>query len=279
MTTVAPKAEFDLDHVAIASLDIEATLQTAVGELGGVVFHGGDGYGFRWLQTRLGTPGMTGTTGMTIELLEVWQPEVNDFLARFLERHGPGVHHITFKVRDIEAALARCAAAGVEPVGVNLENPAWREAFLQPKQAHGTVVQLAQTSDEWQISDAINAAEHRGEPLGTPMWWPVPPARGANPVTLQRVVLGSPDRTAATAFFAGLLGAAATTTTDDNDADNDDATDLAWPGGGCVRLVDADRAGFLRLEGTRGAGGTGESVDRADTTVDLSGAPVLICSR
>ena len=265
MTPATPKAAFDLDHVAIATLDIRATLQTAVGELGGVLFHGGDGYGFRWLQTRMGTPGMTGTTGMTVELLTVWQPEVNDFLARFLERHGPGVHHITVKVHDIEAALARLTAAGIEPVGVNLDNPQWREAFLQPKQAHGTVVQLAQTSDDWQISDAINAAEHGGEPMGTPVWWPAPPPRGEHPVTLQRVVLGSPDRRAAAAFFTGLLGATLT----DNAAD---ATDLVWPGGGCVRIVDADRAGFVRLEGSRGGG----SEDHPDTTAHLSGASMLI---
>ncbi len=271
MTGDGPKAAFDLDHVAIATLDIRATLQAAVGELGGVVFHGGDGYGFRWLQTRLGTPGRAGTTGMTIELLTVWQPDVNDFLARFLERHGPGVHHITFKVRDIETALDRCAAAGVEPVGVNLDNPQWREAFLQPRQAHGTVVQLAQTSDEWQISDAIDAAEVSGEATGTPVWWPTPPTRGKHPVTLQRVVLGSPDRTAAAAFFTGLLGATLTDTTAD-------ATDLSWPGGGCLRIVNANRAGFLRFEGSRGSDARRGTEQRPDTTVELSGAPMLIRS-
>lgn len=265
------KPEFDLDHVAIATRDITTTLATAVGALGGVVFHGGDGYGFRWVQLRCGTPGRTGTTGMTLELLTVWQPQVNDFLARFVDRHGPGVHHMTFKVRDLEAVLDRCVDAGLEPVGVNLDNPEWREAFLGPKQAHGTVVQLAQTSDDWQISDAITAAEHSGEPMGSPVWWPPPPARAPEPITLQRVVLGTPDRAATTVFFSGLLGGTTI-------AEHRDATEIQWPGGGCVQLVDADQAGFLRLEGERDtdAPGADAGTARPTVTVDLSGAPVVI---
>ena len=59
----------DLDHVAIATTDIAATLGTLVGDLGATVFHGGDGDGFRWVQSRLGSA----TTGMTIESLVVWR--------------------------------------------------------------------------------------------------------------------------------------------------------------------------------------------------------------
>lgn len=251
------KPTVDLDHVAIATTDISAALQTAVGELGGIVFHGGDGYGFRWIQTRVGSA----VTGTTIELLVVWQPEINDFLDRFLARHGPGVHHMTFKVRDLEATLDRCAALGLEPVGVNLENPQWREAFLQPKQAHGTVVQLAQTSDEWDFAELIADAERTGTTMGTPIWWPDPPARTTTPATIDRVVLGSPDRTEATAFFAELL---------DGEISHrgSEHTELHWPGGGRIRLVDAPQSGFVRLEATADVA--------AETTVDLSGASVLL---
>lgn len=234
----------DLDHVAIATDDIGLALASLVGELGGTLFHGGDGYGFRWLQTRLGDA----TAGMTIESLVAWQPDVDDFLARFLERHGPSAHHITFKVPDIEVMIERCRARGLEPVGVRIDDRQWREAFLQPREAHGTVVQLAQTDEPFDLAVVLPAVAHDG-PLGTPRWWPDPPEAADAPATLRRVVLGSPDRAATTTFFTEVLDGVVEAT--DHDTDNRaGATDLVWPGGGRIRLEDADRTGVLRLEAT-----------------------------
>ena len=227
----------DLDHVALATTDIAAALDVAVGKLGGIVVHGGNGYGFRWVQTRLGTAG----TGMTIELLVVWQPEVNDFLARFVDRHGAGVHHMTFKVANLESMLERARAFGLHPTGVSLDNPQWREAFLQPREAHGTVIQLAQT--EYGAADfaqLVDRAATTGVAEGTPTWWPTPPPRADVPAVLRRVVLGSPARARASDFFSGFLDAE----TIRHDATR---TDLAWPGGQ-VRIVDAPVAGVLHLE-------------------------------
>ena len=39
-------------------------------------------------------------------------------------------------------------ALGIEPVGVNLGNPNWREAFLHPRNAHGIVIQVAQQAGQ-----------------------------------------------------------------------------------------------------------------------------------
>ena len=228
----------DFDHVAIASTDIAAALDVVVGDLGGVVVHGGDGYGFRWVQARLGIP-----TGMTIELLVVWQPEVNDFLARFVERHGNGVHHMTFKVDDLEAMLERAHEFGLHPTGVSLDNPQWREAFLQPREAHGTVIQLAQTEhDAADFAQLVDRAATTGIAEGTPTWWPAPPARSEVPTVLHRVVIGSLQRAGARDFFSGFLAAEII-------HDDDARTDLAWPGGQ-VRIVDAPSAGVLHLEAT-----------------------------
>ena len=66
------------------------------------------------------------------------------FLDRFLVARGAGPHHFNFLVSDIETALARIKAAGIDPVGVNLTNPGWKEAFLHPRAAHGIVIQVAQ---------------------------------------------------------------------------------------------------------------------------------------
>ena len=102
----------DLDHVALATRDVRDALDILVGELGGTVLFGGHSIGFRPMQVRLGDA----TDGMNIELLEPWEPEKNDFLERFVTRHGAGPHHLTFKVDDLLAAMERVRAAGYQPV-------------------------------------------------------------------------------------------------------------------------------------------------------------------
>lgn len=77
-----------------------------------------------------------------IELLE--PDETDSGVARFLERRGEGMHHICFEVSDLDAALARLKAAGVELIN---EEPVtnrrgWRLAFVHPRSAHGVLVEL-----------------------------------------------------------------------------------------------------------------------------------------
>lgn len=87
--------------------------------------------------------------GIRLEILEPIDAPADDFLARFLEHSGPGPHHLTFKVDDIEAGLARMADLGIEPTKVDLSDPNWKEAFLHPRLGVGTVIQLAQAGGEW----------------------------------------------------------------------------------------------------------------------------------
>ena len=46
-------------------------------------------------------------------------------------------------IEDIEDALTLIKASGIEPIGVNLANPDWKEAFLHPRNTHGIVIQVA----------------------------------------------------------------------------------------------------------------------------------------
>ena len=130
-----------LDHVAIAVNDMTAALPFL--ELLGARFRNGGDFaagGFRWAQFWL--PGT-----MKLELLQPMDPsDEAHFLVRFLESRGEGVHHLTFKVRDIDTAIARAIDLGFEVVGVNTDGW-WKEAFVHPKSAHGVVVQLAQWED------------------------------------------------------------------------------------------------------------------------------------
>jgi methylmalonyl-CoA/ethylmalonyl-CoA epimerase len=127
----------DLDHVAVAVRSIKSALPLYRDALGGEYLMGGDvADTWRWVQFRY-------PNGGKIELLE---PIGEGFLSRFLDRYGEGLHHITFKTDDIRGAMAAVEAEGYELVDVNLESEQWKEAFLRPSKAHGTLIQIAQSS-------------------------------------------------------------------------------------------------------------------------------------
>jgi methylmalonyl-CoA/ethylmalonyl-CoA epimerase len=130
--------EFRFDHVGVAVRSIKPALKLYRDVLGGEYLMGSEvGDSWRWLQVRY--PG-----GGKVELLE---PLADGFLSRFLERHGEGLHHVTFKTDDIHAAIDKVRAAGFELVDVNVDNPHWKEAFVRPSNAHGTLLQIAQSAN------------------------------------------------------------------------------------------------------------------------------------
>lgn len=80
----------------------------------------------------------------TLELLEPTAPDSP--IAKFIEKRGPGVHHVTLRVDDIREALGRLKARGVR-----LIDEAPREgaegaliAFVHPASTHGVLVELKQ---------------------------------------------------------------------------------------------------------------------------------------
>ena len=131
--------ELRLDHVAVALHSIKPAVRLYRDALGGEYLMGGDAAEtWRWVQFRW-------SGGGKVELLE---PKGDGFLARFLEKRGEGLHHVTFKTDDIEAAIAQVEGRGYQLVDVDLSNPGWKEAFLRPSGAHGTLIQIAQSALE-----------------------------------------------------------------------------------------------------------------------------------
>jgi len=67
-------------------------------------------------------------------------------IARFLDKRGPGIHHICFNVDDLDAALARCRAAGLrlidEQPRIGAEGK--RIAFLHPSATAGVLIELSE---------------------------------------------------------------------------------------------------------------------------------------
>ena len=67
-------------------------------------------------------------------------------VARFLARRGPGIHHICYRVPDLDKALARCRAAGYQLVDERPRRGAGgrRIAFLHPKATAGILLELTE---------------------------------------------------------------------------------------------------------------------------------------
>jgi methylmalonyl-CoA/ethylmalonyl-CoA epimerase len=224
--------QYDLDHVALAAADTSGALRFLTGELGGTILFGGQAIGFRPMQVWVGTD--DARDGMAVELLEPWDTERNDFLTRFVARHGAGPHHLTFKVPDLAAALERVRAAGCTPVKVDVSDPEWKEAFVMPREAHGTVVQLAEAQLEFPSRAKLLAHVLRYGVEGRPRWWVDPaPSNGVH-ARLRRVVIGTPSVESGLAFFSGLLQG-------DVLATRDGAVELGWPTG--ARLLVERRDG------------------------------------
>ena len=214
-------SEIDLDHVAVAVESQDQAWPRYAGELAGTWVGGGGTAGF-W------SGQVSYANGMKVEVLEPHLVEQNDFLRRFLDRNGPGPHHLTFKVKDIRGALRLAEDAGYRPVGVNLANAWWMEAFLHPKDAPGVVVQLAQSGHGGGEGDD----EDDWGDGATPDWFPAP--RVEQPATLVHVAHAVADLDEGRRLFVDLLAGRVAS---EGEREGITWIDLAWPGPGRVRLL------------------------------------------
>lgn len=84
----------------------------------------------------------TGTT--RIELIQPTSPEST--VQRFLDRRGPGLHHIAYRVADIDATLIRLSEAGVRLIDEKGRPGAGghKVAFLHPKSTGGILIELVE---------------------------------------------------------------------------------------------------------------------------------------
>jgi methylmalonyl-CoA epimerase len=78
-----------------------------------------------------------------VELLE--PIDASTGIARFLERHGEGLHHLCFATEDVHQALAAAKAKGM-PLIDQTPRPglAGLICFLHPKASHGVLIEYAQ---------------------------------------------------------------------------------------------------------------------------------------
>jgi methylmalonyl-CoA/ethylmalonyl-CoA epimerase len=180
-----------LDHVAHAVHRWQDVWSRYAVDLGAEWNSGGPEAGFAPGQLRF-------ANDARVELLMPHDTAANDFLERFLSSNGPGAHHLTFKVVDLAAAIEQARRSGWEPIGIDLSQADWMEAFLHPKQASGVVVQLAQSKAGWTSPPPDDYPTERRQRRGG--IGPVAPA------SLLRVTHVVADMEHAIRLFVGLLG-------------------------------------------------------------------------
>jgi methylmalonyl-CoA/ethylmalonyl-CoA epimerase len=215
-----------LDHLAVGTPALSGGWELFADVLGGTWAYGGDSPGYWWGQLNF-------AAGPKIELLTPTGGPDAAFLERFLATRGAGPHHFNFLVTDIESVLARIRAAGIEPVGVNLANPAWKEAFLHPRDAHGIVIQVAHQA---------------GSPTSAP---PRELPESGPPSRLDLIEHHVSDLDGAVRLFRDVLDGHL-------EALGAETAELTWPGGKRIKLVREDglpRGGALHhVRFTRVAG-------------------------
>lgn len=131
-----------VDHVAIACDDLARAWRLYGEVLGGTFVSGGDDteIGIRIIQVMF-------APDRKVELVAPLSPD--SYLQGFLDRHGPGFHHLTLLVEDVVAADEALRDAGFETTDLDLDNPGWREVYLRPRSAFGALIQLSDSRLDW----------------------------------------------------------------------------------------------------------------------------------
>lgn len=131
-----------IDHIGIATRDIEESLGFWRDALGLEVKHTEtvEEQGVRVAMLPVGEP--------RVELLEPTGPDTP--VAKFLEKRGPGIHHVAVRVADIRATLARLKSEGARLID---EEPrvgagGCLVAFVHPAASGGVLLELVQHTNE-----------------------------------------------------------------------------------------------------------------------------------
>ncbi len=129
-----------IDHIGVAVEDIDAAMELYR-----------DGLGMR--EQHRETVESFGVEAVLLEVgdghVELLRPlTAESAVGRFLEKNGPGIHHVAYQTDDIDSALGEVRAAGLrliddEPrTGIRQS----RVAFLHPKATGGVLTELVEAA-------------------------------------------------------------------------------------------------------------------------------------
>jgi len=129
-----------IDHVGVAVADLEAAIAFYEGMFGMTCSHVevNEGQGVREAMMAVGD------SGSYVQLLAPVSPE--SAIAKFLDRSGPGMHHVAYVVDDVVASSAELRGKGLRLL---YDEPRLGTAgslinFIHPRDAGGVLVELVQ---------------------------------------------------------------------------------------------------------------------------------------
>ena len=127
-----------IDHLGIAVNSIEDGKNFWTDALG-LEFEGSE-----TVEEQKVTTGFFPVGESEVELLESTAPDGP--IAKFLEKKGPGIHHVAFRVDNVEAALAELKEKGIKLIDEKPRMGAGgaKIAFLHPKATNGILVELCE---------------------------------------------------------------------------------------------------------------------------------------
>lgn len=128
----------EIDHVAIAVSDLDAAVNWYQSMFGATVAH----------RERVESDGVEeALLKVADSYVQLLTPISADSpVARFLDRHGDGLHHVGYRVADVASALARLKSQGARVID-SAPRPGSRGttvAFVHPKGAFGTLIELVE---------------------------------------------------------------------------------------------------------------------------------------
>ncbi len=128
----------EIDHIGIAVRNLEEALGTFTDTLGM------QSTGTEEIQEQKIIAATIPVGGVKIELLQPAQPDGP--IANFIGKRGEGMHHIAFRVENIEESLEELKARGVKLIDEKARIGAGgaKIAFLHPKGTHGVLVELVE---------------------------------------------------------------------------------------------------------------------------------------
>ena len=130
-----------IDHVAIIVEDIESALTFWREGLGLQLDH------VEEVPDQEAVVAFLPTGDSEVELVRPTTEESG--IARFLEKRGPGIHHICFEVDDIEAVLSDLQSKGLRLINDYpvIGTGGKRIAFIHPESTHGVLVELYELTE------------------------------------------------------------------------------------------------------------------------------------
>ena len=131
-----------IDHIGVATDDLDASLALYEGSFEMPLAH-------RETVEEQGVEAILLDVGEChVELLKPLGADTP--VGKFLERKGPGLHHVAYRVEDIDATLAALKERGVELIDAEARTGIRRSrvAFLHPRSTGGVLTEIVEPAED-----------------------------------------------------------------------------------------------------------------------------------